>query len=98
MKCPNNSSPPSILQILQAPQLTCSVHNSPDKAKKSEKNTALMDLNGTELNEVRYRKTNTTWYHVHVESKELIETENIFMATRLVAGLGKGEGAKDQKW
>ena len=36
-----------------------------------------MDLEGIMLSEISQRKTNTVWYHLHVESKEYNKLVNI---------------------
>ena len=42
------------------------------------------DLEIITLSEVRHRKTNIVWYHLHVQSEkaELIETENKMVLAR----------------
>lgn len=65
----------------------------------TEKNEVLpfvtqMDLDGVMLSEISQREANTLWFHLYVQSKQQMDTDNGLVTARGKEGWGGGGGAK----
>ena len=59
-----------------------------------------MDLEIVILNEVSQRKTNIIWYHLHADSKKMIQM-NLFTKQKQIHRLGEwtyGSGGEGEGW